>query len=146
MASKASAEREYEFSPTNLIPVAERRTKSMATRSWLLTVSVLVEQNEEWAAKLGKGWRTDDELQEVVTTALAQFLAKRPDIAVEWQSMSSEPLDGKPAVGRCAVCYQWVYDVENCTEYTPTRISRGAVVDGRLLCDVHLPKDHPVAF
>jgi len=118
----------------------------MATRSWLLTVSVLVEQDEELAAKLGPGWRTDNELQEVVTAALAQFLAKRPDIAVEWESMTSPPLDGKPAVGRCAVCNRWVYDVENCTEYTPTRICRGAVVDGQLLCDEHLPKDHPVAF
>jgi hypothetical protein len=87
----------------------------MATRSWLLTVSVLVEQNEKWAAKLGKGWRTDDELKGVVTTGLAQFLAQRPDIAVEWQSMTSTPLDDKPAVGRCAVCHCWVNDVENRT-------------------------------
>src|ERR1700722_16680941 len=94
---------------------AENRTKHMATRAWLLTVSVLVEQDEELAAKLGPGWRTDNELQEVVTAALAQFLAKRPDVAVEWESMTSTPLDGKPAVGRCAVCNRWVYDAENRT-------------------------------
>ncbi|MCE9563743.1 MAG: hypothetical protein K8U57_17005 [Planctomycetes bacterium] len=118
----------------------------MATRSWLLTVSVLVEQDAELAAKLGPGWRTDDDLQEVVTAALSEFLAKRPDIVVEWQSMTSTPLDGKPAVGRCAVCNCWVYDVENRTDGTPTKINRGAVVDGQYLCDEHLPKDHPVAF
>jgi hypothetical protein len=118
----------------------------MATQSWLLTVSVLVEQDEELAAKFGTGWRTNDELQEVVTAALAQFLAKRPDIAVEWESMTSTSLDGMPAVGRCAVCNRWVFDVENHTKDTPTRICRGAVVDGQLLCDDHLPEDHPVAF
>jgi hypothetical protein len=118
----------------------------MATRSWLLTVSVLVEQDQELSEKPGPGWRTDDELQEVVTAALSRLLDRRPGIVVEWESMTSIPLDGKPAVGRCAVCNRWVYDVESCTEHTPTRICRGAVVDGRLLCDEHLPKDHPVAF
>jgi hypothetical protein len=60
--------------------------------------------------------------------------------------MTHVPLDDRPAVGRCAVCNRWVYDVENATERTPTRICRGAVVDGRPLCDDHLPKDHPLAF
>jgi hypothetical protein len=126
--------------------MAKIHTKGMATQSWVLRVSVLVEQDEELAAKYGPGWRTDGELQKVVTTALAQFLAQRPDIKVEWESTYSIPLDGKPAVGRCAVCNCWVYDVENCTEYTPTMICRGAVVEGQYLCDEHLPKDHPVAF
>ena len=84
----------------------------MAIRSWLLTVSVIVEQHEQLAAKVGPGWRTDDELQEVVTAALAQYLAKRPEIEVEWVSMSSAPLDDKPAVGQCTVCDRWVFDVE----------------------------------
>lgn len=118
----------------------------MATSSWLLTVSVLVEQDRELAVKLGRGWDTDRQLQEVVTAALTEFLAKRPDIAVEWESMTSVPLDGKPGVGRCAVCNRWVYDVENVTASTPTKISGGAVVDGQYLCDEHLPPDHPAAF
>jgi hypothetical protein len=122
------------------------RIKGMATQSWLLRVSVIVEQDEELAARVGPGWRTDDELQEVVTTALARFLARRPDIRVEWESMTSTPLDDKPGVGRCAVCNRWVVDVENCNEFSPSLLYRGAVVDGRLLCDEHLPEDHPIAF
>jgi len=56
------------------------------------------------------------------------------------------PLDGAEGYGRCAVCNRWVYDVENFTRETPGGICRGAIVDGQLLCDEHLPKDHPVAF
>jgi hypothetical protein len=118
----------------------------MATRSWLLKVSVIVEQDEELAAKDGPGWQTNDELQVVVTSAFAQFLAKRPDIQVEWEYTSSTPLADKPGVGRCAVCNRWVVDVENTTRFTPYLICRGAVLGGRLLCDYHLPEDHPVAF
>jgi hypothetical protein len=118
----------------------------MATKSWLLTVSVLVEQDEEQPQRLGSGRRTDEEIQEAVTAALAHLLANRPGTVVEWQSLTSVPLDGKPACGRCAVCNRWVYDVENRTEQTPTGICPGAVVRGLLLCDEHLPEDHPVAF
>jgi hypothetical protein len=118
----------------------------MATQSWLLRVSVIVEQAEELAAHAGPGWRTDDELQEVITAALTQFLARRPDIRVEWESMTSIPLDDNPGVGRCAVCNRWVVDVENRNEFSPSLLCRGAVVDGQLLCDEDLPKDHPIAF
>ena len=116
----------------------------MATRSWLLTVSVLIEQDED--TLLREGWRTDEEFRNAVADAIAALYAGRSDTVVEWQSLTSVPLDGKPATGRCAVCNCWMYDVENCTDFTPTRISRGAVVEGRYLCDVHLPPDHPVAF
>lgn len=118
----------------------------MATESWLLTVSVRVEQDRELAIKLGRGWDTDQQLQEVVTAALTEFLAKRPDMVVEWESIASVPLDGRPGVGRCTDCNRWVYDVNNVTKLTPTKISRGAMVDGKYLCDEHLPKDHPAAF
>lgn len=116
----------------------------MATRSWLLTVSVLIEQDEETVCR--DGWRSDDEFQQAVTDAIAALYASRSDTVVEWESMTSTPLDGKPAVGRCAVCNRWVFDVENFTDLTPTRISRGAVLDGRYRCDEHLPPDHPVCF
>ncbi len=116
----------------------------MRTRSWLLTVSVLIEQDEETLRR--NGWRTDDEFQRAVTAAIAALYAGRSDTMVEWQSLTSTPLDEKPAVGRCAVCNRWVYDVQNATDRTPTRISRGAVVDGRYRCDEHLPPDHPLCF
>jgi hypothetical protein len=131
--------------PSN--PAAQGRLEGMAKRSCLLTISVSVEQDEELAAAVGPLlWRTNDDIREVVTAALARFLVQRPDIAVEWESASYVPLDDRPAVGRCAVCNRWVYDVENATVLTPTRICPGSVVDGRLLCDDHLPKDHPIAF
>ena len=114
----------------------------MATQSWLLTVSVLIEQDTE----VLDGRRTDDEFQEAVTAAIAALSAGRTDTVVEWQSSSSTPLDGVPAVGRCAVCQQWVFDLDNFTRDTPTGISRGAVLDGRYRCDVHLPTGHPHCF
>jgi hypothetical protein len=117
----------------------------MATRSWLLTVSVLVEE-DGGLPEGAPGGRTDAEIQQAITIALADLVVGRPGIAVEWQSMTSVTLDGKPACGRCAVCNRWVYDVENRTESTPTGICRGAVFGGELLCDEHLPADHPVAF
>ena len=46
--------------------------------------------------------------------------------------------------GRCAVCGGWVTDCAR-----PDRIPElcnGAVVDGQLLCDDHLPPDHRWAF
>ena len=116
----------------------------MATRSWLLTVSVLIEQEEETLRRNGS--RTDDEFQRAVTDAIAALYAGRSDTVVEWESLTSTPLDGKPSIGRCALCNRWVYDVENVTDLTPTKICRGAVVDGQYLCDEHLPKDHPAAF
>jgi hypothetical protein len=120
----------------------------MAVRSWVLTVTVLVEEDSEKAPPPApNGWRsTDDDIQKAVTAAIAELLTTTPGVTVNWESLTSTPLNDKPGVGRCAVCNRWVYDVENCTVRTPTCISRGAVVDGQLLCDEHLPSDHPYAF
>jgi hypothetical protein len=120
----------------------------MAVRSWVLTVTVLVEEDSEKALPPApNGWRsTDDDIQKAVTAAIADLLTTRPGVTVDWESLTSTPLDGKPGVGRCAVCNRWAYEVENRTSWTPTCISPGAVVDGQLLCDEHLPPDHPHAF
>ncbi len=118
----------------------------MATEVTLLTVSFLVEQDPAVASRTPFPLRTDEEIRKAVLAALAAVLSDRPDVRVAWESMSVVPLEGKPAVGRCAVCNRWLYDVENATDLTPTRISRGAVVDGRYRCDEHLPPDHPACF
>ena len=118
----------------------------MALASSVLTVSLLIEQDVGTASRVPFPLRTDEEIRKAVLAAIAAILSDRPDVRVEWESLSIVPLDGKPAVGRCGVCNRWVYDVENVTDMTPTRISRGAVVDGRYLCDEHLPKEHPAAF
>ncbi len=39
-----------------------------------------------------------------------------------------------------------MYDVENATDLTPTKINRGAVVNGQYRCDEHLPHGHPLCF
>jgi hypothetical protein len=111
-----------------------------------LTVSFQIEEDAETASRVPFPLRSDEEIRKAVLAAVAAIMSSRPDVRVEWESMTIVPLDGKPAIGRCAVCNRWVYDVENATDDTPTRICRGAVVDGQYLCDEHLPKDHPVAF
>lgn len=119
----------------------------MATHSSLLTISFLVEENLAVPGKIPFPMqRTDDEIRDAVLDAISTLLNDREDLAVEWMSTSTEPLEGKPATGRCAVCNCWVFDVENCTQATPTHISRGAVVNGQYRCDEHLPHGHPVCF
>src|SRR5262249_24296121 len=111
-----------------------------------LTVSILVEQDPAEAARVPIPLRADEEIRKAVLAAVAVLLRDRPDVRVAWSSSSIVPLDGKPAVGQCAVCHRWVYDVENRTPATPTGISPGAVVGGQSRCDEHLPADHPAAF
>ncbi len=118
----------------------------MATTTDLLTVSLLVEQNPAEVTGVPFFLRADEQIRKAVLAAVAAILSERPDVRVEWVSSSIVPLDGKPAVGRCAVCNCWVYDAENVTDQTPTRISCGAVVDGRYRCDEHLPHGHPLCF
>ena len=118
----------------------------MATTSTLMTVSLLVEQDFAEAARTPFPLRADEEIRKAVLAAVAALLSDRPNMRVEWSSSTVVPLDGKPAVGRCAVCNRWVYDEEHRTPLTPTGISRGAVVDGRYRCDEHLPHGHPLYF
>jgi hypothetical protein len=118
----------------------------LATASSILTVTLLIEEDVDIARRVPFPLRTDEEIRKAVLVAVSAILSGRPDVQVAWESSSIVPLDGKPSVGRCAVCNRWVYDVENVTDRTPTKISRGAVVGGQYLCDEHLPKDHPAAF
>ncbi len=118
----------------------------MATTTDLMTISLLVEQDPAEAARMPFPLRADEEIRKAVLAAVAVVLSYRADVRVEWSSSTIVPLDGKPAVGRCAVCNRWVYDEEHSTPLTPTGISRGAVVDGRYRCDEHLPHGHPLCF
>jgi hypothetical protein len=125
---------------------ATLRRLHLATASDLLTISFLVEQDPAEAAQMPFPLRADEEIRKAVLAAVAAVLSYRPDVRVKWSSSSIVPLDGKPGVGRCAVCNRWVSDVENATDLTPTEISRGAVVEGRYRCDEHLPHGHPLCF
>jgi len=118
----------------------------LATLTDLLMVSLLVEQDAAEAAQMPFPLRAEEEIRKAVLSAVAAVMSYRPDVRVTWSSSTIMPLDGKPEVGRCAVCDRWVYDVDRCTPDTPTGISVGAVVGGQYFCDEHLPKDHPAAF
>ncbi len=62
-----------------------------------------------------------------------------------WQSSTHGYLDVEGInAGRCAVCGGWVTDMEKPAPFEG--LGRGASVNGRLLCDEHLPPDHPWAF
>ena|SRR5437773_224042 len=121
----------------------------MAINSSLIKVSVLLEQEggvEEEKTYFRPPWKTENDIRDAVMAALAEQFADRPTVKVSWQSMSFMPLDGRADCGRCAVCNRWVYDAQSLANDTPTGISAGAIVEGRLLCDEHLPPDHPFAF
>jgi hypothetical protein len=118
----------------------------MATKSTLLTVSVLVEEDAEEAKLVGWRWDTEVEIEKAVLAAVAVLLRNRPDARVEWSSSSSIPLDGKPEFGRCAVCNRWVYDCESPPQPGAGGVSRGAKVEDRFRCDEHLPSGHPLCF
>lgn len=120
----------------------------MPTYTTALRITVLVEEDTDRSLPPApNGWRsTNEDIRKAVTQAIAQLLMTRPGVTVEWESDTIIPLDGKPGVGRCAECNRWVFDLDNVTQMTPTCISRGATFEGRLLCDEHLPPDHPHAF
>ncbi len=118
----------------------------MPTQSRLLRISVLVEQDRQSVSENPDYNPTDDEIETRIVDAIAAAFGTQSEMQVEWLSTSSMSLDGAPGCGRCTSCNQWVYDVEIASEDTPTGLCRGATVNGLLLCDECLPKDHPVAF
>ncbi|MDY3557218.1 hypothetical protein R5W24_006406 [Gemmata sp. JC717] len=81
----------------------------MATETTLLTISFLIDRDYEVALRTLLPLQADEQIRKAVLAALAAVLSgERPDVRVEWESMSVVPLEGKPAVGRCAVCNRWV--------------------------------------
>jgi hypothetical protein len=125
---------------------ATPRRPRFVTATNLLTISLLVEQDPAKADRVPLPLQAEEEIRKAVLAAVAALLSDRPDVRVEWVSSGIIPLDGKPGVGRCVVCNGWVYDAENVTDLTPTRISPGAMVGGRYRCDEHLPPGHPLCF
>jgi hypothetical protein len=118
----------------------------VATESTVLYVALLVEEDADEARRIGWPTETKEEVRKAVLAAVAVLLRDRPHARVEWSSLTSIPLDGKPGFGRCAVCNRWVYDVDEPSEPGAGAVSRGAKVDGRFRCDEHLPSGHPLCF
>lgn len=120
----------------------------MAIRSWLVTVSVLVEEDTKDQFNGPQSCPREQEIEDAILAAVASVgdPATSGDAVVSWQSTWMVLLDHMPHCGRCAVCSRWVYDGESQDSYTPTGISRGAVVAGDYRCDEHLPTGHPLCF
>jgi hypothetical protein len=124
-----------------------KRRCELATTSTLLTISLLVEEDADAAARVAFPLRSEEEIRKAVLLAVAVLMGEaRPDVQVEWSSSRSVPLDGKLWFGRCAVCHRWVFDCEAPSEFGAEGVSRGAKVDGRFRCDEHLPHGHPLCF
>ena len=105
-------------------------------RTVLLTIQVIVDVDEaELTDEFDELDRASHRLRDAIDAVV-------PD---GWQSTRRLVLDpGDVNCGRCAVCDGWVTDRER-----PDPIDGlcpGAVVDGQLLCDEHLPPDHRWAF
>lgn len=81
--------------------------------------------------------RVEDNLTGSLENTLLQFKGMNP----RWESTRSIVLDGSEMnCGRCAVCNSWVTDREKPNPML--EFSNGAIYQGKLLCDDHLPSDH----
>jgi hypothetical protein len=124
----------------------EAEGRELGTESTLLQIAVVVEEDTEKAGRIGWPTTTEEEVRKAVLAAVAVLLRDRPHARVEWASLKSVKLDGKPWFGRCAVCNRWVFDGESSPELGAGGVSRGAQVEGLFRCDEHLPPGHPLCF
>ncbi|HEX8700245.1 MAG TPA: hypothetical protein VF815_15470 [Myxococcaceae bacterium] len=113
----------------------------MARKTFLVTLTVAVEaSDEESRSGLSELEELEQRLIESVDAALGN-----PERPLGWQATWSTELD--PAsinCGQCAVCGSWVTDRERPDSHIG--LCNGARVEGRLLCDEHLPPGHRWAF
>jgi hypothetical protein len=86
---------------------------------------------------------TEDELRHI--ESLIETTLCIEGVSFEWLSSTPELLDTtKDNMGKCNNCGVWTTD---CNKENPiTELSYGTHVDGKLLCDLCLPKKHPLKF
>ena len=108
----------------------------------LLKYGVLIEVDEdEIEEEAGEIHRLTFEIDEAIDGVLG-YAEERGLGAV---SVRILPLgEGTLNCGRCETCGGWTTDREK--EDPILELAYGATVDGRLLCDEHLPADHRWAF
>jgi len=113
----------------------------MAKKTFLVTLTVAVEaSDQESSSGLSELEELEQRLIQSVDVAL-----ESPSPPLGWQVTWSTELDPTSInCGQCAVCGGWVTDRER---PDPLKgLGNGARVEGRLLCDEHLPPGHRLAF
>jgi hypothetical protein len=115
----------------------------------LFTTSYIIEKADDW--DIDDPCPEDYAVTRAIDAALGigdrveAYLAHGYQVQGGVQSSCSGLLLKAPLnVGNCAVCKSWVSD--NSLPNRIKQLGRGTVHDGQLLCDEHLPKDHPLAF
>jgi hypothetical protein len=115
--------------------------KTAGKRHYLLQLTVVVEAAEQ---AVGQGPTEVELLERRLVSAVRRELGEQPE-PLGWSTTRFTELDpGHVNCGRCEVCGVWVTDRER--EEPLAGLPWGARLDGRLLCEDHLPPDHPWAF
>ena len=108
----------------------------------LIKPSILVEIEED---ELEKDFNKLDQIADEIVQNIETVIESNNQSHLGWQSTRFRILEeDKMNCGRCAVCNSWVTDREK--ENPIFGLSNGAVYNGQLLCDEHLPHDHRWAF
>jgi hypothetical protein len=107
----------------------------------LISLHVLVEvESDDADAVLEAAYPIADQLEAAVEAVLGAQPAELGVASAEFWEITQPGANS----GRCAVCGTWVTDMDQPEPIHGLCI--GARIDGRLLCDEHLPADHPGAF
>jgi hypothetical protein len=113
----------------------------MAKKTFLMTLTVVVEASDQ---ETSRGLSELEELEQRLIESVDVALGSPPP-PLGWQiTWSTELAPASINCGQCAVCGGWVTDRER---PDPLKgLGNGARVEGRLLCDEHLPPGHRLAF
>jgi hypothetical protein len=118
----------------------------MTRHSTLLTIRVIVESDDIALDEIKTHFLLDENVETAIRDAVRSSMCSGSSLIVECVSTSFTCLDESPGCGRCENCKRWTRDAEGMPETIQIDICRGAVVDGKLLCDECLPTEHPYAF
>jgi len=112
----------------------------LETKTVLISISVLAEVPSDIVDDTE--FNELDKLENRFEEALDKV---ESDFKVRWESTQTLVLDPSTMnCGKCESCGGWVSDREK--DGVISQLNIGACVDGRLLCDECLPKDHHLAF
>ncbi|MEZ4660601.1 MAG: hypothetical protein R2911_23845 [Caldilineaceae bacterium] len=110
------------------------------TKTILISINLLAEVPAHLAndSDFNEFDRVVGEVTDAVETVESRF-------NLSWESTQTRTLNESTMnCGRCASCGRWVSDREK--DNVIEQLNIGAVVDGNLLCDECLPRNHRWAF